>query len=159
MPEAMAELGDLYNASDDPNEYGILRSKKKAVKIYKRAVELGSVEAMFELGYLYQHGEGVKKIDKKKAMQYYHQAADLGWAKAQNNLAVLFEEEKKWAEAIRYYRLAAEQGHAEASMNLGSCYESGAGVEHDLDEAKRWFARAAAKGQKQAIEALEELNA
>ncbi|KAK7233752.1 hypothetical protein SO694_00101060 [Aureococcus anophagefferens] len=159
VPEAMAELGDLYNGSDVSNEYGILRSTKKAVKIYKRAVELGSVEAMFELGRLYEIGEGVKKIDKKKAMQYYHQAADLGWAKAQNNLAILLYFEERHAEASRYYRLAAEQGHAEACANLGVLYENGHGVERDRDEAKRWYARAAANGHEGAIAILEALNA
>ena len=92
-------------------------------------------------------------------MQYYLRAADLGWAKAQNRLAVLFEEEKISTEAVRYYRLAAEQGHAVASMNLGVCYEYGDCVEADLDEAKRWYARAAATGHEQAIARLEELNA
>ena len=44
-------------------------------------------------------------------------------------------------------------------MNLGGLYEHGDGIEADLDEAKRWYARAAAKGHEDAIAILEELNA
>ncbi|KAH8056731.1 hypothetical protein JL720_14201 [Aureococcus anophagefferens] len=45
---------------------GLVKSDKKAAKIWKRAVELGNVEAMVRLGYSYETGSGVK-LDKKKA--------------------------------------------------------------------------------------------
>ena len=38
---------------------------------------------------------------------------------------------------------------------VGQCYVHGAGTEVDLVEAKRWFERAAAKGHKESIRALE----
>ena len=160
VPEAIYELGDLYRFGDNEDfQYGIVKSTKKAVKLFKRAVELGCVAAMVALGKSYFLGEGVKQIDKKKAMQYYRMAADRGSANGQFLLAILLDEEDRCAEAVRYYRLAAEQGHTTASFNLGICYENSDGIEADLDEAKRWYARAAAKGHKEAIEILEELNA
>jgi TPR repeat protein len=145
VPEAVYELGDLYWFGEDyAND--IVKSTKKAVKLFKRAVELGNVEAMVALGRSYFLGEGVKKIDKSKAMQYYRMAVDRGHAGAQNTYAVLLKKEKRYAEAVRYYRLAAEQGHTTASFNLGVAYAKGVVVEADLDEAKRWYARAADRG-------------
>ncbi|KAK7242659.1 hypothetical protein SO694_0001627 [Aureococcus anophagefferens] len=61
-------------------------SYKKAVKIYKRAVELGSVQATIELGHMYENGRGVT-LDLKKAKQLYRMAADRGHANAQFNVA------------------------------------------------------------------------
>jgi len=41
---------------------------------------------------------------------------------------------------------ASEQGHAPAWRYLGQCYEQGLGVEKNLDEAKKWYAKAKEKG-------------
>jgi TPR repeat protein len=161
VPEAIYTLGKIYQEG----ALGISeKSSKKAVKLLKRAVELGCVEAMNALGLLYQRGEGVKKIDSKKSMQLYEMAADQGSHWGQHNLAsLLYEEEIKkaspnHAEVFRYYKLAADQGLTEAEINLGMCYVHGYGVSADMNEARRWFVRAAAKGHEKAIFVLEELD-
>ena len=82
VPEAVELLGNAYQHG----HYGIAINMKKAVKIYKRGVELGSVEAMRRLGDMHDTGSGVK-LDKKKASQLYRMAADRGMAKAQYSLA------------------------------------------------------------------------
>ena len=41
-------------------------------------------------------------------------------------------------EAVAWYRLAAEQGHAGAMNELATCYESGGGVEVDMELALKW---------------------
>ena len=51
-----------------------------------------------------------------------------------------------FVEGARYCRLAAEQGLTEAEYNMGCFYRTGRGVQRDVDEARRWFSRAAAKG-------------
>ncbi|EGB07814.1 hypothetical protein AURANDRAFT_27542, partial [Aureococcus anophagefferens] len=122
----------------------------KAAKIYRRAVELGSVDAMVDLGILYNNGSGVK-LDKKKAERLYRAAADRGDAAAQNRLGALLHSEEKFEEAVRYYALAANQGYAAGELNLGSCYGNGQGTEVDLGKARYWYARAAAKGHETAI--------
>ena len=63
-----------------------VKNEKKAAKIFKRAVELGNVDAAMRLGILYCEGEGVK-VDKKKAMKLFRMAADRGDAKAQHLLS------------------------------------------------------------------------
>lgn len=47
-----------------------------------------------------------------------------------------------------------ESGHAPAQYNIGVCYANGEGVKQDIDEAKRWWTMAAAKGDELAVEAL-----
>jgi len=152
VPEAITYLGNAYREGD----LG-LRSEKKAVKLYKRAMELGDVIAMLNLGCSYDHGGGVK-VNKKKALQLYRMAADRGHAGAQCNLGHMLLEEQydeSQREAFEYYKLSAAQGFTDAIYRVGFCYVNGEGTETDLAEGKRWFERAAAKGHKDAIRGLE----
>jgi TPR repeat protein len=154
VPEAISFLGEAYHFS----RFGLVKSDKKAAKIWKRAVELGNVDAMNNLGTLYENGSGVK-LDKKKAERLYRTGADRGDAFAQTNLAVLLDSEKKFEEAFRYLTLAANQGFTNAENNLGCFYRDGKGTEVDLDKARYWFERAAAKGHETATRCLARLDA
>lgn len=46
-----------------------------------------------------------------------------------------------FAQAAVHYRKAAELGHAQAQFNLVEMYLTGKGVNHNPEEATRWFAR------------------
>jgi TPR repeat protein len=154
VPEAIAHLGEAYACG----YYGLVKSDKKAAKIYRRAVELGDVDAMVFLGELYEHGSGVK-LDKKKAERLYRAAADRGHAIAQNNVGNLLYSEKNYEEAFRYHALAADQDYTDAELNLGCCYINGEGTEVDPGKARYWFERAAAKGDEVAIRNLARIDA
>jgi len=154
VPEAIAHLGDAYHQG----LYGLVKSDKKAAKIFKRAVELGDVDAMINLGFLYENGSGVK-LDKKKAERLYRAAADRGDATAQFNIGVLLSAEEKHEEAFRYYALAADQGYTDGENNLGCCYHNGTGTEVDVGKARYWLERAAAKGEEDAIGHLARFDA
>jgi len=154
VPEAITNLGCAYRRG----RLGLVKSDKKAAKIWKRAVELGDVEAMRDLGFMYETGSGVK-LDKKKAERLFRMAADRGDAVAQNNLGSLLYSEKNYEEAFRYHSLAAGQGYTPGENNLGCCYRHGEGTEVDLGKARYWFERAAAKGFEIATRNLARLDA
>ena len=140
-------------------ECGVVKSTKKAAKIYKRAVELGNSEANLRLAGLYLAGDGVKK-DENKALQLYRVASDRGDPHARIKLAILLEDKgSSHEETFRLLELAAKQGHTDAEYNVGFRYAIGHGVTQDLEEGKRWLRRAAAKGGEQAIGALERISA
>ncbi|EGB11459.1 hypothetical protein AURANDRAFT_21291, partial [Aureococcus anophagefferens] len=124
----------------------------KAAKIWKRAVELGDVDAMVFLGELYQYGEGVK-LDKKKAERLFRMAVDRGDAVAQNKIGCSLHSEKKFEEAFRYYALSADQGFTEGENNLACCYRYGEGTESSKKAAKLYL-RAAELGEVYAMVAL-----
>jgi hypothetical protein len=138
---------------------GLVKSDKKAAKIWKRAVELGDVDAMGRLGFLYVTGTCGVKLDKKKAEELFRTAADRGDATAQYNLARVLHSEQRFEEAFRYYALSADQGYTSAENNLGVSYKRGNGTEVDLGKARYWFERAAAKGHETAIKGLAQLDA
>ena len=173
VPEAMQFLGDYYKNGD--SYYSIVKSSKKAAKLYRRAAELGNVRAMTELGTFYINGDGVK-MDKRKGMALTRMASDRGFAMAQHNLAVQLAKDSGvfgvtfmhaaenhnkvlWTEIIRLYRLAAEQGYTGSENNLGNCYaRGGSGFDQDIDEAVFWYRRAARKGHKNASSVLTQLG-
>jgi hypothetical protein len=108
----------------------------------------------------YETGTGVK-LNRKKAAQLFRISADRGLAFGQFNLGNVLREKEKFEEAFHYTKLAAEQGHHGAQYNLARMYLDGHGGDaetSDLDEARRWYARAAAGGDKAAVAMLEQLN-
>ena len=141
VPEAIKHLGDQYRRG----HLGLVKNAKKAAKIYKRAVELGNVDAMVCLGTMYRTGEGGFKIDKMKSIQLYRMAADRGSAVGQCNLGVHLSGSCP-EESIRLWKLSAGQGYAQSELNLGQAYADGWCVEVDLEEARRLFTSAAARG-------------
>ena len=154
-PEAIEKLGNCYEFG----QLGLVKSAKKAAKLYKRAVELGEARAMLHLSHLYEIGDGVKQ-DKAKSLQLLRMAAERGDATAQHNLASRLKAGEQIRgslaehESFRWYKLAAEQGLTAAEVKVGLAYASGQGVLSDFDECKRWMARAAAKGDEFAIQLL-----
>jgi hypothetical protein len=156
VPEAIEHLAECYR----DGKMGLVKSAKKAAKIYKRAVELGSVDAMVSLASLFQTGSGVK-LNIKKAEQLFRMAADLGDAVAQAKLAhLIYVNDEDDPESFRYVKSAADQGLTGAEAILGLYYVRGyGGVGVDLEEARRWTARAAAKGNEQAKEELALMDA
>jgi hypothetical protein len=106
VPEAISFLGEVYHRGF----YGLPQSSKKAAKIYRRAVELGSVAALTNLGVLYYSGRGVK-LDWKKAKRLHRMAANRGCAKGQCNVGEICEDkEGDISEARKWYALSAAQG-------------------------------------------------
>ncbi|MBL4608314.1 MAG: SEL1-like repeat protein, partial [Pseudomonadales bacterium] len=73
----------------------------------------GYPEAQFNLGAMYESGEGVEQ-SYIEARRWHLLAAEQGFSDAQNNLGALYNNgtgiERDYAEAMRWYRLAAEQG-------------------------------------------------
>ena len=154
VPEAISLLGKCYLLGN----YGLVKSDKKAARLFERAVELGDVDAMVRLGVLYEEGGTGVKMNKKKANKLFGIAADRGdaWALSFFSDSLLLNE--KPDKAVSYLKAAVNQGYTDAEWKLGLLYETGGGVPQDFDEAKRLFAHAAAKGNECAARALARLN-
>jgi hypothetical protein len=56
---------------------GVVKDLREAVRLYRRAVERGSAEAMTSLGVLYVAGKGVAKNDHE-AVRLFRRAAEPG---------------------------------------------------------------------------------
>ena len=158
VPEGMTNFGHIYFAGEKAKVLGLVRSAKRANKLWENAVELGDLAAMRNLGASYAKGDGVK-MNVKKAMHFYRMASDRGDAFSQNDLGSMLAARGNFKEALRYFQLAAEQGYAMAEFNIGHCFQEGKGVEVDVQEAKQWYVRAADKGNEVAKHKLAAMRA
>jgi TPR repeat protein len=122
-----------------------------AFRIYRSMADQGLAIAQFNVGLMYDNGQGVSK-DEVQAMTWYRLAADQGRSDAQYQLGHLYYKQNNYAEAAKWFHLAADQGRADAQSNLGSMYAEGEGVSQDFVQALMWFTLSAAQNHKDGIE-------
>ena len=68
--DAINQVGCFYHAG----MYGYPQDHAKAIELFRRSAEFGFARAYTNIGYAYEHGEGVGR-DMKKANHYYELAA------------------------------------------------------------------------------------
>jgi hypothetical protein len=161
-PDALFNLAIL--AEDGLGEP---KDLSKAESLYLAAANAGGFKAQYRLGMLYSGDGPLRDIDK--ARRYLSLAAQQGDRDAAARLATLahpdrppseFEQAELLssgghaAEAAAIYRRLADSGDAHARTRLAWMYESGQGVERDLDEAGRLFKLAGEAGDAEAQYAM-----
>ena len=114
---AQLELAKLYATGK-----GVKEDEAKAFKIYKKAADAGSAEAMYKLTRYYNLGRGGVKKDKDKARELLRKSAEAGYAEAQRSLGLDFQHGYNTpvdlSEAVKWYTLAAEQGDSSSKAYL-----------------------------------------
>ncbi len=134
---------------------------KTALQEWQPLAEQGDADAQYNLGLLYDNGEGVPQ-DYKTAAKWYTLSAEQGDAKAQFNLGFMYRNgegvPQDYKQAAKWYRLSAEQGEAKAQYNLGLMYGKGQGVLQDYFRAHMWINLAASNGDELAVEARDKIT-
>jgi TPR repeat protein len=119
---------------------------QEARRHWSAAAAGGNAQAAFDLGLLYDLGEGVPP-DAKTAFQWYRRAAEEGLGAAAFNVGVMYDSGRgaplDRAEAAIWYARAAVMGEARAAYNLGQLYEWGEGVPQNINAAIAWYGAAA----------------
>ena len=127
----------------------------------QRAAEAGNPNAQAILGTMYKRGWGVERNDSQ-AYEWLEKSAQQGNKMAQNNLAGLYTRDNTQNNDEKALQLlhqsAEERNDVAANYNLGVMYENGYGTAVDLKKAEYYFSKAAARGNKRAIEALENVR-
>ena len=83
-----------------------------AFKLWLPLAEQGDASAQFNLGLMYDKGQGVKQ-DDVEAVKWYRQAAEQGYAKAQYNLGVKYYQ----GEGVRQDKGQAKEWFGKACQN------------------------------------------
>ena len=124
-----------------------------ALNEWKPIAEQGYAFAQYNLGIMYEYGNGVAK-DYTEAVKWYRLSAEQGYAIGQYSLGLMYSDGygvlKDKAEAVKWWRLSAEQGYAYAQGMLGIMYELGEGVLKDNIIAHMWYNIASGNGHKSA---------
>jgi TPR repeat protein len=123
----------------------VLQDFDEAAQCFSKAAEQGHPGAELNLGYLYEHGRGVR-VDLAEAMRWYRKAAEQKQPHAPCRIADLYREgkgvEADLDEAAKWYRIEAEGKCSEAQFNLARICDS----QNKLAEALKWYRRAAEAG-------------
>ena len=142
----------------DINQLNIKEAKKISAKLqedsskteenkllYKKACDGGDVKGCFNLGTLYEKGEGVEK-DFSKAIQLYKKACDGGVANGCANLGVFYEKgiglTQNFSKSNELYKKACDGGDAQGCANIGLLYCNGKGVTQDFSKASQLLKKA-----------------
>ena len=119
----------------DPADDAVRRGDyASALQIWRPLADRGQAAAQYNMGVLYQRGQGVPQ-DNAEAVRWWRLAVAQGYGPAQSNLGVAYAQGRGVAqddrEALRLFRLAAGQGLAPGEFNLGTMYQHGRGVTRD----------------------------
>ena len=156
--DAMYNLAMMYLNGEN----GAKNDPYAARDWFRRAADADHAEAIYMVGKCYAEGIG-GFVDKKAALRWYKDAAEANSIDGMINLAgmYLYEDENKspenYSEAVRYLYIAASLNNADAMNMLGDCYRYGHGTYESIDEAFRWYQKAAEGGNAAAQETVEEL--
>lgn len=120
--DAAHDLAVIYEFGN----HGIEVDVVAAAEWFRRAAQLGHVEAMVELGLCYELGCGVEQSDED-ALDWYTKAAHLGHATAKFSVGEIFEEARgvpqSDAEACIWYYRAALVGCDDSKLALRRLYD------------------------------------
>jgi len=161
-PHALHELGLLYESAR-PNDT-IIRDERYAASLFQQAADLEYKFSQFRLGQAYEYGSMGFPVDARMSIMWYSKAAQREEHQAELALSgwyltgsdgVLKQSDQ---EAYLWARKAAVAGLAKAEYAMGYFTEVGIGVPANLEDAKRWYWRAAAQDFPKARERLEDLK-
>ncbi|GAA5884332.1 hypothetical protein JCM3774_001943 [Rhodotorula dairenensis] len=136
----------------------------QAREFFTQAAQLGYPPSQYKLGLCYEFGALTCPVDPRRSIAWYTRAAERNEPNAELALSgwyltgsegVLKQSD---SEAYLWARRAANKGLPKAEYAVGYYAEVGIGVKADLEEAKRWYMRAAAQGNKRAMQRLTELK-
>jgi TPR repeat protein len=128
-------------------EVGLCENPRLKATLAKASA--GDPVAQYELGRMYEFGEGVR-TDSVTAAKWYRKAAEKDLARAQYSLGRMYASgdgvEQDWTKAAEWLRKAAAGNYVLAMNRLGVMCERGQGMHQDYIEAYKWYTRATQAG-------------
>lgn len=141
--EAQSRIDRLYTEAEIAASRG---NFPKAFEIWEPLAGHGDADAQFNLGLMYEDGDGVVR-DVEKAIFLFTSSAEQGFAPAQLRLGTMYmmgrAVDRNDEKAVDLFQRAARQGEAGAAINLGTMYALGRGTERNLVFANAWYLIAA----------------
>lgn len=147
-PHALHELGLLFEAPQSADG-SIVRDEVYSFSLFKQAAELGYKFSQFRMGCAYEYGLFNCPIDPRQSIAWYSRAAVQEEHQAELALSGWYLTgsegvlQQSDTEAYLWARKAAMAGNAKAEYAMGYFTEVGIGSPSSLEDAKRWYWKAA----------------
>ena len=146
-PHALHELALMY-ANAGPNDI-VIRDEAYASQLFHQAAELGYKFSQFQLATAYEYGLMGCPVDPRQSIFWYTHAAAQGEHQSELALSGWYLTgaegilQQSDTEAYLWARKAATSSLAKAEYAMGYYTEVGIGVTANMEDAKRWYWRAA----------------
>jgi TPR repeat protein len=124
-----------------------------ALKKWRPLAARGDAAAQFNLGVMYDNGQGVTQ-DHQQAAAWYRKADEQGYAQAQYSLGQAAYDHKDYQTALKLWLPLANRGEMRAQLAVGYIYYNGAGVKQSYARALKWLRKAADQGSPEAQDGI-----
>jgi len=136
---------------------GVVKNGNKAADWFQKAITLGGDLSWLYLGELYLSGRDGLRENEPLAMALLYEAAARGVLPALNLLGRVYARDNDYSSAVRFLKLAAEAEHTPSQTLWGALLYAGEGVSSDEVEGLAWLYLAESRGDKEAVEALDQI--
>ena len=133
-PAAITHLGVQYFGG----QFGLQKDELRAVELWTEAAELGSVQALYNLGISYYFGEGVE-VDKTKGAEFHAKAAMQGHVHSRHNLGHFEVEKGNNDRAVKNYLISAKMGYKLSLEMIKKMFISGEATKAQYAEALKGY--------------------
>ncbi|EJK69411.1 hypothetical protein THAOC_09337 [Thalassiosira oceanica] len=133
-PAAIYFLGQRYYNGT----HGLQKDMRKAVELWTKAAELGSIGAHFELGNAYDNGKGVQQ-DNATAVKFFVKAAIQGHAESRYNLGSDEGQKGNYDRAVRHYLISAKMGDWDSIEMIKTMFARGLATKEQYAEALKGY--------------------
>jgi TPR repeat protein len=160
VPQFLHDLATLHDSHLEP---ALSVDNDMALLLYSKAARFGYAQSQYTLGCCYDQGRLVER-DPKEALRWFSRAAKQEHPKAQLKLSGLYLRglpnviTPNEQTAFEWAHKAASHGLPEAEFGVGYFYQYGIGTTSDLDQARRWYMRAAYQNYEKGVVKLKELK-
>jgi TPR repeat protein len=148
-PHALHELATIYENA--PPGGKVIRDEGYALQLYKKASRMGYRQSQSRLGKAFEYGQLGCPIDNRSSIHWYSKAAAQEDHEAELALSGWYLTgspdilKQSDSEAYLWARKAAVAEMPKAEFAMGYFSETGIGCPKSLEDAKRWYGRAASK--------------
>ncbi|EJK59689.1 hypothetical protein THAOC_20053, partial [Thalassiosira oceanica] len=118
--EAMNLLGYKYYHGN----LGLAKNVSRAIRLWTRAAELGSVTAHHQLGVVYFYGKGVE-VDKSRGIHHWQQAAMKGNVLSRHMLGFVEYKNGNYELAVQHYLISAKMGYELSLSRIKEMFKDG----------------------------------
>ena len=133
-PVAIDYLAQKYYHGD----LGLKEDTRKAFELWSEAADLGSVDALYHLGIVYQIGEGVEK-DTAKAVEFYMKTAMQGHVDGRHKLGYIEGQKGNCDHAAKHLLISAKMGHTDSLEGIKNIFKAGRATKEQYAEALRGY--------------------
>ena len=110
----------------------------RTIELYTEAVELGSLDAHFQLGFIYYTGKGAEE-DKPRAIQLWQQAAMKGHVLSRHHLGLVEHENGNYDLAVQHFMICTKMGNQESLDAIRKKFVRGQATKAQYAEALRGY--------------------